>query len=121
MVPISLLILGMFVISSMAAPSMNDRQELYLDTCQTSCGSVSSNDEAEACRENFCPNYVTYLLTGLVDEHAKPALASKDRKEVGEFCATWILHLIRQLGWQNRIHLDLNNCICAAGKDCFVK
>ncbi|CAF3865437.1 unnamed protein product [Rotaria magnacalcarata] len=108
------------VISSMAAPSMNDRQEIYLDTCQISCGSVSSNDEAEACREKFCPNYVTYLMTGLVDEHMKPVLASNDPKEVGEFCASWILHLIHQFGWQNRINLDLNDCICAAGKDCFI-
>ncbi|CAF1297408.1 unnamed protein product [Rotaria sordida] len=121
MVQISLLILGMIVIGTWAGPSIDERQEIYLDTCQTSCGSVSNNDEAEECREKFCPTYVTYLLTGLTDINSKPSLASTHSKEVVDFCATWIVRLIDQLGWQNRIQLSLNDCICAAGKDCIVK
>ncbi|CAF1215249.1 unnamed protein product [Rotaria sp. Silwood1] len=121
MVQISLLMLGMFVIGNWAAPSIGERQEIYLDTCQMSCGSVSNHDEAEECREKFCPNYVSYLLTGLTDINSKPSLASTHHKEVVDFCATWIVRLIEQVGWKNRIQLNLNECICAAGKDCLVK
>ncbi len=86
-----------------------------------SCGFVSDHGEAQECRERFCPNYVDYLLTGYTAANTKPSLASTHHKEVAEFCATWLVHLIEQLGWQNRVRLNLKECICAAGKDCLVK
>ncbi len=113
--------ISFLVINSWAAPSNDEREETYLDTCQISCGLVSNNEEAKECRENFCPNYVGYLLTGYTDKNAKPSLASTNRKEVAEFCATWLVHLIDQFGWQYRVRINLKECICAAGKDCLVK
>lgn len=107
--------------SNLAAPSNDERQEIYLDTCQTSCGLVSNNDEAQECRQKFCPTYVNYLLAGYTDTDSKPSLASSHRKEVSEFCATWLVQLIEQFGWQYRVRLNLKECICAAGKDCLVK
>ncbi len=107
--------------SNWAAPSHDELHEIYLDTCQMSCGLVGNNDEAQECREKFCPKYVNYLLTGYIDRDSKPSLASSHRKEVAEFCATWLVHLIEQLGWQNRVRLNLKQCACAAGKDCLVK
>ncbi len=109
------------VLSSWGAPSNGEREEMYLDTCQSSCALVSNDDEAQECHDKFCPNYVNYLLTGYVDKDSKPSLASSHRKEAAEFCATWLVRLIEQLGWQNRVRLNLKECICAAGKDCLVK
>lgn len=82
---------------------------------------VTDAEEADECRDKFCPNYVNYLLTGVTDANAKPTLASTNHKEVAEFCATWIVRLIENIGWQNRIPMNLNKCMCAAGKDCLVK
>lgn len=113
--------LSVLVIQTWAAPSVEDRQEIYLDTCQASCGIVNNNDQAQECREKFCSTYVEYLVSGYVDPNAKPSLASTNSKEVAEFCATWLVHLIEQFGWQNRFRLNLKECICAAGKDCLVK
>ncbi len=109
------------VVSSWAAPSVDQRHEIYLDTCQMSCGIVNNNDEAHECREKFCPNYSLYLATGVADPDSKPSLASSHRKEVAEFCATWLVHLIEQFGWNFRFRFTLQECICAAGKDCLVK
>lgn len=81
---------------------------------------VKNADEAHECRENFCSNYVEYLATGHVEKNVKPTLASTDQKQVEEFCATWLVHLIDQLGWQNRLRLNLRECVCAAGKDCLL-
>ncbi|CAF1086607.1 unnamed protein product [Adineta steineri] len=121
MVQITFLLLGTLVISSWAAPSAEERHEIYLDTCQMSCGLVNNDEQAQECREKFCPNYVTYLLTGVSDPDAKPSLVSTHRKEVANFCATWILHLIEQFGWQYRFQLNQKECLCAAGKECLVK
>lgn len=100
---------------------MDERQLIYVDTCQTSCGLVSNNAEQEECRENFCPTYVHYLITGVAQVEIKPSLASTNQREVVDFCAMWVVHLIEQMGWQNRIKLNLKECVCAAGKDCLVK
>lgn len=109
------------VIGNSATPLADERQEIYLDTCQSSCGTVSNHDQAQECREKFCPNYATYLLTGSTMPGSTPSLASTHRKEVSKFCATWMIQLIEELGWNARIHLNLKECICAAGKDCLVK
>ena len=103
-----------------AAPNFDELQEIYLDTCQSSCGIVNSNDHGQECREKFCPNYASYLLTGLTLPGAQPSFVSEHRKEAGEFCATWMLNLIEQLGWHSRIRLNMKECACAAGKDCLV-
>jgi hypothetical protein len=107
--------------SSWAGPTMEDHQDIYLGTCQMSCGLVSNNDQSTECREKFCPNYVNYLITGLIDADSKPSLVSTHRQEVAEFCATWLVHLIDQIGWRYRVRLNLKECVCAAGKDCLVK
>jgi hypothetical protein len=107
--------------SNLAAPSTDERQEIYLDTCQISCGLVSNNDEAQECREKFCPNYVNYLLTGYTDIDAKPSLASSHQKEVAGFCATWLVHLLEQFNWNYRVRFNLKECMCAAGKNCLLK
>ncbi len=86
-----------------------------------SCGIVNNNDEAQECREKFCPNYASYLTTGIADPNAKLSLASTHSKEVADFCATWLVHLLEQFGWHNRFRFHLKECICAAGKDCLVK
>jgi len=54
-------------------------------------------------------------------ESSIPSLVSTHHKEVAEFCATWMLNLIKELGWHRRIRLNLKECACAAGKDCLVK
>ena len=109
------------MVGNWAAPNTNELEELYLDTCQASCGLVKSEEQAQECREKFCPNYSNYLMTGVPLADASPSLASNEGKEVREFCATWMLHLINELGWHRRIRLNLKECICAAGKDCLVK
>jgi hypothetical protein len=82
---------------------------------------VQNDEEAKDCREKFCPNYASYLLTRVTIPGLSPSLVSSHRKEVAEFCAIWMINLIHELGWQRRIHLNLKECICAAGKDCLVK
>jgi hypothetical protein len=109
------------VIGNLAAPTIDEIQELYVDTCQSSCSLVKDNEEEQDCRERFCPNYASYLLTGVTIPGSSPSLASSHRKEVAEFCATWMINLINEIGWKRRIHLNLKECICAAGKDCLVK
>ncbi len=99
---------------------MDELQELYIDTCQSSCILVKNDDDAQECREKFCPNYASYLLTGVTIPGSIPTRVSSHRKEVAEFCATWMLNLIDALGWQRRIHLKMKECICAAGTDCLV-
>lgn len=111
----------LLVLNSGAAPAGDERHEIYLETCRESCRMVSHADEATECRENFCPEYVEYLSTGHVDKDAKPTLASSHEKEVAEFCATWLVQLIDQFGWQNHVRLNLQDCVCAAGKNCLVK
>ena len=103
-----------------ASPTFDDLQEIYVDTCQSSCNLVKDNDEAQDCRDKFCPNYASYLLTGVTNPNSPPSLASSHQKEVQKFCAMWMVHLIEELGWQRRIHLNLKECNCAAGKDCMV-
>jgi len=120
MVNISILLLGLLVVGNMAAP-FEELQELYVDTCQSSCSWVTNEGEAHDCREKFCPNYVSYLLTGASIPGSSPSLASSHRKEVTKFCAMWMLSLLDELGWQRRNHLNLKECICAAGKDCLLK
>ena len=109
------------VIGNCATPVAEELQEIYVDTCQSSCSLVSNNEEAQECREKFCPNYASYLLTGFTLPDSSPSIASSHRKEVADFCATWMIHLIQELGWQRRIRLNLKECTCAAGKDCLVK
>jgi hypothetical protein len=82
---------------------------------------VSNSEEAQECRDKFCPNYSSYLLTGVTIPNSSPSLASSHHKEVAEFCATWMIYLIQELGWQRRNRLNLKECTCAAGKDCLVK
>jgi hypothetical protein len=105
----------------LAAPTFDELQDIYLDTCQSSCGLVEHNEEQEGCREKFCPNYVSYLLKGVTIPDSSPSFASSHPKEVAKFCAMWMINLINELGWQRRIHLNHKSCICAAGKDCLVK
>jgi hypothetical protein len=100
---------------------MDELQELYVDTCQSSCGLVTNDEQAQDCREKFCPNYSSYLLTGVTIPGSSPSLASNHGKEVAEFCAMWMINLLNELGWYRRIHLNLKECVCAAGKDCLVK
>ncbi|UJR22147.1 hypothetical protein I4U23_025211 [Adineta vaga] len=121
MIQISFLLLAMLVTSSLAAPSTEELQEIYFETCEISCGVVSNSDEAYECRQKFCPTYVNYLVTGVTDPDVKPSLASSHPKEVGDFCATWLIHLIEQFGWNYRFRLNMKECTCAAGKDCLVK
>jgi len=122
MVQISVLLLGLLVIGNWAAPSsMNELQEIYVDTCQSSCGVVNDHEETNDCREKFCPNYVSFVLTGATIPDSTPSLVSNNHKKVAEFCATWMVHLIEELGWQRRNHLNLKECNCAGGKDCVVK
>lgn len=109
------------VVSNLAAPSLDGHHDIYLGTCQMSCGLVSKEYEANECRDKFCPNYVNYLLTGYTDRDYKPSLASTQSQEVAEFCATWLVYLIDHIGWEYRIRLNLKECVCAAGKDCLVK
>jgi hypothetical protein len=82
---------------------------------------VQNDEEAKDCREKFCPNYASYLLTGVAIPGSPPTRASSRQREVAEFCATWMINLIDALGWQRRIHLNMKQCICAAGKNCLVK
>jgi hypothetical protein len=109
------------VIGNWATPTMNELEEIYVDTCQASCGLVTNEEQAQECREKFCPNYSSYLLTGVTIPGSSPSLASNHGKEVSEFCAMWMVNLINELGWHRRIRLNLKECICAAGKDCLVK
>ena len=111
----------LLVIHCWTAPSNDERQEIYLETCQASCHVVKNVDENKECRKHFCSNYVEYLTTGHVEKNVRPTLASTDRKEAEEFCATWLVHLIDQFGWQNRLRLNLKECVCAAGKECLLK
>ncbi|UJR27146.1 hypothetical protein I4U23_008445 [Adineta vaga] len=118
MVQISVILLGLLVIGNWAAPAGDELQEIYFETCQESCSVVRNEEEANECREKFCPNYTNYLLTGLSMQGSTPSSATSHSKEAAEFCATWILHLIRELGWQRRIRLNNQDCTCAAGKNC---
>jgi len=121
MVQITILLLGLLVIGNLAAPTADELQEIYVDTCQSSCSYVKSDEQEQDCREKFCPNYVSYLLTGVPVQDSSPTLVSSHRKEVAEFCAMWMINLIDELGWQRRIHLNLKECACAAGNHCIVK
>ena len=109
------------VIGNLAAPSLTELEEIYVDTCQASCGLVSNDGQAQECREKFCPIYSSYLITGFTTPGASPSLVSDHGKEVAEFCSMWMINLINELGWHRRIRLNLNECICAAGNDCLVK
>jgi hypothetical protein len=120
-VPVCIQFSSILVIGNWAAPLTDELQELYIDTCQISCGLVSNNEEATECREKFCPNYASYLLTGFTNPDSSPSFVSSHHKEAADFCATWMIHLIEELGWRRRIHLNLKECTCAAGKDCLVK
>ncbi|CAF0890146.1 unnamed protein product [Adineta steineri] len=117
MIQISVILL---VIGNSAGPVNGDLQEIYFDTCQESCDVVKNDEDIQGCREKFCPNYVSYILTGLTVPGASPSLVSSHRKQVADFCATWMVHLIQELGWQRRNRLNLKECACAAGKDCLV-
>ncbi|CAF0907734.1 unnamed protein product [Rotaria sordida] len=121
MVQLSILLFGLLIVGNWAVPATDELQEIYVDACQLSCGLVNNNHEADGCREKFCPNYVNYLLTGFTIPDSPPSLASTNQKEVEKFCATWMLHLLEEFGWQRRIHLNLKDCTCAAGTDCLVK
>ncbi len=111
---------SILVIGNWGAPA-DQLQEIYVDTCQASCGLVNHHDEADECREKFCPNYSSYLLTGFTLPDSSPSFVSSQHKEVADFCATWMIHLLEELGWQRRIHLHLKECTCAGNKDCLVK
>lgn len=106
------------VVGNWAAPNNDELQEIYLDTCQLSCDSVKNKQESSECRETFCPNYVNYLLTGYPLPNAKPTHVSTQNQEVAKFCAMWMIHLLEELGWQRRIRLRHNSCVCAASTDC---
>ncbi|CAF1041692.1 unnamed protein product, partial [Adineta ricciae] len=114
MIQISFLLLAMLVVCNLAAPSIEEVHEIYLGTCEISCGVVSNSAEGQECRDKFCPNYVSYLVTGIVDQDVKPSLASSHHKEVSNFCATWLVHLIEQFGWNYRFRLNMKECTCAA-------
>ena len=60
-------------------------------------------------------------MEGVTNDDLTPSHVSNNEKEVNDFCATWMIHLIQELGWQKRIHLNLKECNCAAGKTCLVK
>lgn len=100
---------------------MEKFEKLYLSTCRSSCDSVENRDEAYQCGEQFCPNYVYHLMTGETASNSKWSVVSSDRREVGHFCATWIIELMEHLNWKHRIRFHLDECLCAAGKDCLVK
>ena len=109
------------VLNCSTSPTLDEQQEIYLETCQASCSLVSNAGQAEDCRDKFCPNYADYLLTGYANPKTPATLASTNSKEVADFCAIWLVHLLQQFGWQYRVRLRLRECICAAGKDCLVK
>lgn len=109
------------VAGNYAVPTMDELQELYIDACQASCAVVSNDEQAQECREKFCPNYSSYLLTGTTIPGSLPSLVSSQQKEVAEFCATWMINLLQELGWRRRIHLNMKECACAASKECLVK
>ena len=109
------------VVGVWAAPAADELHEIYVGTCQLSCSLVTNKNEAHECREDFCPNYVSYLLTGSTIPGSSASLASSRNKEVAKFCAAWMIHLIEELGWQRRVRLNLRQCTCAAGNDCLVK
>lgn len=102
-------------------PTIDELHELYVDACQASCSAVSNGEQAQECRDKFCPNYSSYLLTGATIPGSTPSLVSNEQKEVTNFCATWMINLIQELGWYRRIRLNLKECACAASKDCLVK
>ena len=112
---------GFLVVHDQAALSVEKFQKVYLLTCQSSCDSVVQRDEARQCREQFCPTYVKYLMTGDAASNSTLTVVSSDRREIAQFCATWIIHLLEQFDWQHRARLHLHECLCAAGKDCLVK
>ncbi|CAF1049021.1 unnamed protein product [Rotaria sp. Silwood1] len=114
------MLFGTFI-GNWAAPASDELQEIYVDTCQLSCGLVTNNHEADECRQKFCPNYVHYLLTGFTLSDSAPSIASNDKKEVAKFCATWMVHLLQELGWNRRIRLNLKECNCAGGTDCLIQ
>ncbi|CAM4865742.1 unnamed protein product [Rotaria socialis] len=120
MVQLSFLLFGLLIAGNLAAPTTEELQEIYYDTCQLSCGLVKDKQEASGCREKFCPNYVNYLLTGFTMPDSIPSLVSHHKNDVAKFCATWMVHLIKELGWQRRILLNLKQCNCAGGTDCLV-
>ncbi|CAF1073285.1 unnamed protein product [Rotaria magnacalcarata] len=119
MVQLSFIVFGLLIVGNLAAPTTEELQEIYYETCQLSCGSVTNKQEANECSENFCPNYVNYLLTGFTLPDSTPSLVSNHKNDVVKFCATWMVHLIEKLGWQRRILLNLKHCNCAGGTDCF--
>ncbi|CAF0754520.1 unnamed protein product [Adineta ricciae] len=120
MIQVSIVLLGLLVIGNWAAPAGGELEEIYFETCQESCSVVKNEDEASECREKFCSSYTNYLLTGTTIPDSATSLATSHHKEAAEFCATWMLHLIQELGWQRRNRLNAKDCICAAGNDCFV-
>lgn len=103
-------------VSSM--PDMDYFREIYVNTCQFSCHVIENNLEGDNCREKFCPVYVKYLLDGYYNVPDTHILVSEDNQAVNQFCAGWILELMRELGWNHRIHVQLKECRCAASKSC---
>lgn len=109
------------VIGNWAGPTGDELQEVYVETCQASCAVVTNEDQANECRNKFCPSYTNYLLTGFSLSETETGLVSSKRKEAANFCATWLVNLVQELGWQRRNQLNRRDCFCAASKDCFVQ
>jgi len=101
-----------------SAPTAEEREEIYTETCQMSCIGLTNESETKECNDRFCPNYVSYLLNG-VSLDPKPTLVSTNNREVEQFCANWMLKLIKTFGWHQRIRLSLRDCVCAGGKSCY--
>ncbi|CAF0813989.1 unnamed protein product [Didymodactylos carnosus] len=101
-------------------PTADERQAIYLETCQVSCDEIVTGSNTKDCNEQFCPNYVNYLMNGVTND-APPSSVSGDKKEVEQFCANWMIKLIESFGWRTRIRLNLKECMCAASKECYIK
>lgn len=99
-------------------PNAEDIREIYISTCQMTCHVVSDDIENENCRGKFCPTYVTDLLDGVIHDKTTRYHVSTDTKEVNEFCAQWMVELVKELGWEHRIYLNLKTCRCAASRSC---
>ena len=99
-------------------PNMDDFRDVYLNTCQYSCHAIKDNLEGDNCRERFCPTYIKYLLDSDYNGPESRILVSTNDREVTQFCAGWMLELVKEFGWQHRIHLQLKQCRCAASNTC---
>ncbi|CAF4536064.1 unnamed protein product, partial [Didymodactylos carnosus] len=101
-------------------PTADERHTIYLETCQANCDEITTGSKRKECSGQFCPNYVNYLINGVVND-VPPSSVSGDKKEVEQFCANWMVKLIDSFGWHARIHLNLKECMCAASTQCIVK